>query len=127
MAGGNMRTIKFRVYDEKYHRFDGSHPFLLYPFESVCKQGRIVQQYIGIKDKNGKDIYEGDLINFRVKGIVHGPDSEFIERAEVWYSEEDLQFVFGKYENLNIGYKYWYSMLDNIDKNTIEVVGNIFQ
>jgi hypothetical protein len=139
MAGRNMRQIKFRVWDNLKKEWCSNQQIwrirndvggvgqILPPaiYWKQHPQGLTIQQFIGIQDKHGVDIYEGDLVNFEVRGIIHGPEREFMKRAEVWYSDEDLQFVFGKYQNLK--YTYWYSMLDDIDKSTIEVVGHIFQ
>ena len=101
-------------------------------FVALPKEENIVQQYTGLKDKTGREIYEGDIINFTVLGFAHGPETEKITNAEVWFSEEDLQYVFGKFEmnSLNKQGKkeyYWYSIADRIDKNSIEIVGNIYE
>ena len=78
------------------------------------------QQYIGLKDKNNKEIYEGDLVNFSVNNTVELGDKDIMDykNQDVHYSNEYCGFMFG--EN-------GFTPLDRIIMTSIEVVGNIFE
>lgn len=77
-------------------------------------------------DTEGRMICEGDLVDFTVEGIAHGPEAEYIKAAEVWWDPKYLCWSFGKFVGAN-GLEYSYTMFDRIDRNSFVIVGNKYE
>jgi hypothetical protein len=114
------RKIKFRFWSPAGKAFVQDYKYNGLVDELFDENGQnilVPQQFIGLIDKNGKEIYEGDLINFSCNYTVELGDRDIVEykNCEVYYDEELAGFFFGK---------DGHQMLDKIIEGTLEVVGH---
>lgn len=120
-----MREIKFRAWDKKNKRLydpmelrDGA----LVGFRSICWDNPIIlMQFTGLLDKQGKEIYEGDILlfdygHYTLKKIV----VEFFHGC----------FGICGYDTLNgerMGETWFRTLMDVLQKGKIEIIGNIWE
>lgn len=90
-----MREIKFRAWN-KEHKFleDSPDTFKGKPLNygiKLLEQEWKVMQFTGLKDKNGKEIYESDLILYEDEGSIMS-SGEY----EVMWDEENAGWGLGE-------------------------------
>ena len=127
-----MREIKFRAWDNWTSKFvDNDNPYhddLLIDLDGtlrelcsdeggmdICRadEGRfILMQYTGLKDKNGKEIYEGDVLSY------DEPDYASLTVVVEW---GDGGFII-KWLHNNAE-----SPIFSYPTNLLEVIGNIYE
>ncbi len=146
-----MEKIKFRVWDKKRKiigivaniDFSSQILFYIHPTETFgreCERSVMkkhiheikLMQYTGLKDKNKKEIYEGDIIrnnwhninkkfigcNLIVKFGIHETSLDYYaSSAYGWYAEE----IGGEKEEHSL------HNLPSDGDNDIEIVGNIYE
>ena len=79
----------------------------------------VIEQYTGLKDKNGKEIYEGDIIQEEIDFNSKMTDGTF--RYRVYWDEEELCWCLEHIGNESIRHELW-----QFDEST-EVIGNIHE
>lgn len=122
------REIKFRAWDKKEKRMmvvprinfgdDGTGKTIILEYKSedgfdiglVAGENCGLMQFTGLLDKNGKEIYDGD--------IIHLVSSFGADRGNHEVSLE----VYTADRGEDYGY-WWYSFLPNY----VEIIGNIYQ
>ncbi len=69
-----MRVIKFRAWDTKANNWiEGTHLIIHMSGNLLdVPEHIILMQFTGMVDKNGKDIYEGDVLNLEGAVVLKG-------------------------------------------------------
>lgn len=111
-----MREIKFRTWlGKRFWFFDLTSGFNA-ENNDVCN---VPEQYTGLKDKNGKDVYESDIIKSVARANDHNQKGA-ITIGRVYF--DGGSFCIAP-DNFETGTK----LFDVLLMNSVEIIGNIHE
>lgn len=107
-----MQEIKFRVWDGKKQMYYISDEYVSEALFKSKNSSHILMQYTGLKDKNGKEIYEGDIC----KGCITNTDKIFVIEKRI--DPEFIGFIPVEVNTNSISFfQRW---------DCLEIIGNIY-
>ena len=117
-----MREIKFRAWDKKDKLWVAGWSIGQAGVQTETSN-KVFMQYTGLQDKNGKEIFEGDVVKIE----------DYYENIRIGI----IVFDSGTYKLQNLGQNFYYQFgsdgeydwesIENVDEDNIEIIGNLYE
>lgn len=118
-----QREIKFRVWC-KYHNSFEPHNIMIGLTGEIYHEGKyapndyILIQFTGLKDKNGKEIWEGDIANITYTCMRFSHWMRITDRGVMEWVNKSAQFSFLVKDSI---------LDEDMQDLEVEVIGNIYE
>jgi uncharacterized phage protein (TIGR01671 family) len=119
-----MREIKFRAWFKRYHLMDSWEDVKdsLDFYNILTNNKYVVMQYIGLKDKNDVEIYEGDLVTNYMFPNAIGEVAYSVKQQGTWHPHNKTT----TYEHIGYEAIEPEELWDLLGPDC-EVIGNIYE
>ena len=102
-----MREIKFRCwFDNQMHKVEDisfkGKTINLFAADIIKFENGILMQYTGLHDKNGKEIYEGDIVKSYYYIYTPNGEQERFNQKVINYNDVLCEYNINAFDNLEV-------------------------
>lgn len=130
-----MRELKFRAWDKQLKQLLG--PWSIEIMGRTPLEEYEIMQFTGLKDKNGREIYEGDIVekhncltpSGKARGTIEFSAPEFFVNSNIpteFYAQDGVLFTWDELEIIGNIYEGWCDCGKNVGR-PCKICGNSYE